>query len=213
MKKYAWLQKRLAKEGLMLAGIAIAALCLMEVASGIEGDAATSLRRVESTLRNTTSQLSAMRQQISKLDTAKQRYVDIRLLRDQEEYSPNNEMLRERLVMLKSKYRLDDSFSLKLSPESQAQGGVFSALNHDVFVRNNMLLSFGAISDLHAFSFLNEFQRSMPGIIRLTNVSLTRTSDINVTNLSSMARGFNPSLVQAEIEFVWVTLTNKEGEK
>ena len=211
MSKQAFLQKTLIREGGISLAIVVAALAVMELVAGFEVSANNSLRQTRSQLSSVTSQLGTMRNQINASGTAQERYVSIRLQRDQEDYGADTELLRERLIKLKDKYRLTDDISLKLSPEESPNVSAFAALNHNVRIRKSMQLKFGAMSDVHVFSFLDSFQRSMPGIIRFTKLDLKRKGDIDVTVLSQMTSGQNPPLVQAEVEFLWVTLSPKAG--
>ena len=210
MSKQAFLQKTLIKEGGIALAVVVATIALMEITAGFEADAQNSLRQTRSQLSSTTSQLGTMRNQISESGSAQERYVGIRLQRDQEDYEADNALMRERLVALKEKYRLTDDLSIKLSPEEVVKTREFSALNHEVAIRKEMLLSFGAMTDLHVFSFLDEFQRVMPGVVRLTKMSLVRKKDLDVSVLSQMTSGGNPPLVEAKIEFLWATLKAKE---
>lgn len=214
MSKQAFLQKLLVKEAAIALAVIVVTVGMMEVTGGIEMDSANSLRQTTSQLNSTSSQLTTMRGQIDKSGSAEKRYVNIRLQRDQEDYAPDNELMRDRLKILKEKYRLGNDLRLALSPEAAPNIREFSPLNHNVLVREKMELSFSAMSDIHVFSFLDEFQRTMPGVVRLIGVSIKRDKDINVSILSQMTSGKSPSVVSAKITFLWATLTPKtEGAR
>ena len=212
MKKQAYLQKLLVKEAGISFGAAGLALGFMLFVSSMEQGAIRSVSQAKTQLNSTNSQLETLRNQIDKSGTAEKRYYEIRSSRDQEDYAQDTDMVRDRLRGLTDKYRLSQDLSLTLSVEKSPNIASLKALNYDVATREGMTLTFSAMSDIHAFSFLDEFQRKMPGVIRLTKFNIKRTGDLTVGTLSQMTSGTAPKLVDVEMEFLWGTL-NPKAEK
>lgn len=212
MSKYSELKKRIVKESAVAGAIIV---LVGAVAMGVTefSDASIASRaEAESALSAANAKVAGLKDQIGKSSSAEKRYADIRLMRSQENYASDTEALKELIRYLKEKYRLTNNFKLTLpSGEVKSDRTEFSALNFDVMVRDDTEIIFGAMSDVHVFSFLDEFLRSSPGIVRLTKFNMTRKSPMDVNTLSQMTSGAVPEVITVEMHFLWAGLKPKDN--
>lgn len=212
MNKARQMQKNLIKLGAVVGGIVVVCVGIMMVTGSMADGANQRKSAAENARNNDASQISTMRTQIEQSGDAEKRFVDISLHHTSGDYSANTDALKEWLREMKDKYRFSDSFKLTLANEKKSDKPEFSALNFDVTVREPMKLEFGAISDTHVFSFVNQLQHDMPGMVRVTKLDITRKSDITTASLREFAAGGTPENVDADIEFTWVGLSPKENK-
>ncbi|PZP86603.1 MAG: hypothetical protein DI582_02365 [Azospirillum brasilense] len=209
MKKIKRMQKKLVKQGaiigvvVVVAGGALFATGSMKNAAVERKNAATSARDQDN------AQIASMRGQIDQSGAAEKRFIEIELAHPSGDYATNSERMKETLRDAKDRYRFANSFKLTLPLETKSAKPEFSALNYDVIERLPVKIELGAISDAHVFSFLDELQKKTPGLLRITNLEMTRRADMDISSYTEMLGGQNPENVGASIEFTWVGIEPK----
>lgn len=207
------LKKQVTREAALRAiGVVIACVVMM-VTGNFSESIATEKVQAQSQLAQAESQLGIMRNQITKTDNAEQRFSDLRVSRDNEEFVTTTETLKDILKKMKEQYRLSDAMRLTISQDNIAEHADFTGLNYKIIVREDMEIKVGTISDLHFFSFLQAMQRRMPGLIRITQMNVTRKSPMSIDVLSQMGTGAKPELVDASVKFTWFTLQKVNSSK
>ncbi|MFN7613216.1 MAG: hypothetical protein ACK5QI_07605, partial [Alphaproteobacteria bacterium] len=63
----------------------------------------------------------------------------------------------------------------------------------------------------HVYSFLDQWLKEVPGIIRVTDFKLNRRAPMSLESLAQMKSGSVPELVDGAIRFTWITLENKSA--
>ena len=213
MNKAKQMQKKLVKLGAIVGGAVVICIVVMVVTSSLADSAAQRKITAEGARNGDTSQIATMRNQIEQSGDAEKRFVDIALKHSSNDYSANTDTLKTWLRDMKEKYRFSDNFKLTLANEKKSDKPQFSALNYEVEVREPMRLEFSAISDTHVFSFINQLQHDMPGLVRITKLELDRKIDITTASLREFAAGSAPENVDADIEFSWIGIAPKEEKK
>jgi hypothetical protein len=213
MKKYDALKKKIIKDAVVAGAIIAGSLVFMMAISGVAESALQDRASSESSLGAAHGQLSSLKMQIEKSGSAEKRYAGIQIERTQENYTADTEAFKEQIRVLKEKYRLTDTLKLSLAPENKSTRPDFATGNYDVMQRDDTQLTFGAMSDVHVFSFIDEFMRSAPGIVRLTKLTLTRKMVMDSAAFTQMASGSVPEVVGVEMHFLWAGLVPKEKPK
>lgn len=200
--------KRLQKKLGMTAAICIAVLVvtggIMAVTGSLASGASERKATAESGRSQDQAQLDTMKQQLEKAGDAEKRFITIQLEHPNQDFSTNSEALKDWLRSAKDQYRFADSFKLTLALEKKSEKPEFANMGFDVIVREPMKLELDAISDMHVFSFLDQFQRDPPGFVRITKVELLRKNDMNATSYRQMLTGLNADFVSAKVEFSWI---------
>lgn len=213
MNKAKQMEKKLVKLAAVAAGIIVFSAGAMIVTGGMATDAEQRKSAAESARNQGNAQVSNIRSQIEKSGDAEKRFLDIALKHSSEDYSANTDALKEWLREMKEKYRFSDNFKLTLALDKASDRPEFSALNFNVTVREPMKLEFGAISDMHVFSFVRQLEQDMPGMVRLTKFEVKRKYDMNVSSFRDMAGGGATEYVDALVEFTWIGIEPKLEEK
>lgn len=209
MNKLQTIKKQVTRQAVMIGGAVIAAFALMMVTGFLADSALERKNQAQSQYTQAESQLGMMRSQLSKSDDAEKRYTDIKLSRDNEDFLNDTEKLKDHLKEMKDQYRFSDAMRLSISTDKVAENPEFSALNYNVIWREDMEMTTGAISDVHIYSFLQDMKRSMPGLIRITHLNLTRKSAMSMQNLAQLGAGNKLDLVDASVKFTWLTIQDK----
>lgn len=213
MNKAKQMQKKLVKLAAIVGGIVVVSIAAMVLTGSLADSALQRKTAADSARNNDSSQISTMRNQIEQSGDAEKRFIDISLNHTSNDYSANTDVLKSWLRTMKDQYRFSDNFKLTLANEKKSDKPEFSALNFDVSVREPMKLEFGAISDTHVFSFIRQLEHDVPGMVRITKLSIQRKADINSASLRDFASGAAPENVDADVEFTWVGLAPKEEKK
>lgn len=209
MNKAKHLQKKLVKTaatGGAIVAVAIGAV----VGSGMLADKELQRKNQAETSRSSdNSQIVNMRNQIDQSGDAEKRFLEISLSHTNPDFSANPNALKKWLRAMKDQYRFSDSFKLTMALPKPADKPEFSTLNFDVSVREPLKLELGAMSDVHVFSFLDQLQRDMPGLVRVSKFTAQRRADYNSSTYRDFSSGVESDFVGAEIEFSWIGITPK----
>ncbi len=192
---------------LVVVGLAAGA---MVFTGGFADSAAEKKSKADSQLSADTTQLNSVRQQLDRSGEAEKRFVDIQLNRTSTDYSNNIDKLKDWMRDAKGRYRFANNFKLNLPPEKAAEKPELAGLDYSINVRNDIVIELEAISDLHVFSFIEDLQKSAPGVARITELSVERRGDLQPQTYLQMTGGMAPYLVTAKLKFNWVGVNPKE---
>ena len=128
------------------------------------------------------------------------------------DYTANNEGIKNWLRNAKNAYRFSNDFKLSITPEKPSDKTELNGLAYDVTMRPEMKIEFQAISDMHVFSFLKDFIKQAPGVVRIDSISLKRKGDMNNAVISQLTAGQAVFMVDASIKFSWIGITPKEAK-
>jgi len=213
MSRLQSLKKQVTRESALIGGGVVAAFVLMMGTGYLSEGAIQRKNMAQSQFTQSESQLGMMRGQINKSDDAEKRYIDIRLDRNNDNFLNDTDELKELLKQMKEQYRLSDNMRLTISADKVSERPEFQALNYKVIVRDDMEITTGAISDVHLFSFLQDMNRRMPGVIRIKSFSMTRKSNMSFENLAQLSSGSRIEMTDGTIKFTWLTLEDKNPPK
>lgn len=212
MSKAANLKKALMRQA-VITGVAVLVATGLIVGSNMMASSALAKRTAaESAFNSLESQLQTMRSQAEKTGSAAVRYVEMRAKRNNEDFSADSGKMRQWLSVAKDIYRLGADSNLVLPPSRQkSDKPELAALEFDVFTLTPVKLEIDAMSDVHIYSFLDDFMMNKPGFIQINSMAVQSTGDGNFTNelAQQLRTGAAPSLVRTIIEFTWIGLQPK----
>lgn len=70
-------------------------------------------------------------------------------------------------------------------------------------------LSFQALSDVKAISFISEFVNNLPGYIIISDVEIDKSHEYSDADFINISLGGNPSIVKVKISFAWYVTRDK----
>jgi len=213
MSKFATLKKKLIKEGGIAAGVTLLVIAVTMGVTEFSDSSALSLTEAQNALSASNAKVTGLTDQINKSGTSEKRYAGIQILRSQENYDSETEALKELIRYLKEKYRLTSSLKLTLANEKQSDRAEFNGLNYHVNVRDDSEILFGAMSDVHVFSFFEDYIRALPVIVSITKFHMTRNMHMDVSTFSQMTSGGTPEVLTVEMHFLWAGLKPKQRDK
>lgn len=213
MNKAKQMQKKLMKLAAIVGGVVVFSAIAVFVTGSLASDAQQRKAAAEGARNSESAQIANIRTQIEQSGDAEKRFVAIELNHNSADYSANTDALKDWLREMKEKYRFGDSFKLTLALDKPSDKPEFSNLNYKVSVREPMKLEFGALSDMHVFSFVQQLQNDMPGLVKITKFEITRKNDMNTNSFRDMAAGSVNEYVDAVVEFTWVGIEPKEKEQ
>ena len=111
------------------------------------------------------------------------------------------------LQALAEKYSIFASSLQVLVPEN-LEAGVFQrktiAISH-----TSGTLSFEALSDVKALTFINEFFSALPGYIVISGLDMNKSHKYLPEDFVSISLGKNPSILKVKVTFSWYVLHDK----
>jgi len=212
MNKYKRLQRDLIKRVIMALAIVFGFALLYFAVSAFEAGEEKAKADAENTLARDKSQVTNLKNQLTQSSTAEKQFIDIRLEHENPDFDANNEAMKNWLRMAKTQYRFSNDFKLSITPVKPTDKAELSGLAYDVTIRPEMKLEFQAMSDMHVFSFIKDFVKQAPGVVRIDGLSLKRKGDMNNATLSQMNAGQSTFLVDANIKFSWIGIAPKESK-
>ena len=79
-------------------------------------------------------------------------------------------------------------------------------------VSSTVTLTFEAISDQYAMSFVDAVKKELPGYVKILSLRINKLDGINEQVIIQASRGEFPSLVKARLQFLWRDLKEKESD-
>ena len=210
MNKAKTMQKKLIKLAVIVAGILAVSGGIMMVTGSLATKATERKSAAESARNSDSSQVSTMRSQIEQSGDAEKRFVEIALNHSSNDYSADTDVLKAWLRDMTERDRFSDDFTLKLANGKPSDKPEFTNLNYEVTVRQPMQLEFGAISDMHVYSFVRQLEQDVPGMVRVTKLDVKRKTDLTASSFRDIASGAGTGNVEAAIEFTWIGISPKE---
>lgn len=213
MNKQKMLKKKIAKHALIAAAIVSVAGGVYFVSATMMDDSVPKKSQADSALMTDQNEINTLKDQLEKSGVAEKRYSEIQQLRNNMDFSSENEALKDFLRLAKDEYQLSSGLKLSLTAEKIAEAKGTTTGNYDVLEHPGMKLEFSALSDAHVFGFIEAMQKSAPGLIRIDTLSLKRVGDIDSTSLDQIRNGGTPYPISAQIDFNWIGLKEKPKDK
>jgi len=213
MNKYIELRKKTLKTAVM-AAIAIAVVAAIYGGLSMMVDSVTEQRTsAEGKLNADNGLLSSLRNQMDKSGEAEKRYSAIQENKASTAFETDIKVLKEFLVNASLRYKLDPP-RIKAATPIISDKPELANFNYNVQAGNRFKISFKAVSDVHVFSFLNEFRNALPGFIRIDAIEIRRLSDLTEPALVAIGTsGTMPLNVEVKVEFTWIGLVSKDKNK
>lgn len=204
----------LRKKTLKIAGMAAAAIAAVAAVyagfSMILDSVAEQRTSAESTFDADNGLLASLRDQLNKSGEAEKRYVAIQENRSTQAYETDIKALEAFLSNARDRYKFGD-LKIKRTTAVVSDKPELANFTFNVQVWNRLRITFKAVSDVHVFSFLEEFRNSVPGFIRVEALEIKRNFDFTDQSLSTIkSSGTMPLNVEAKIEFSWIGLSPKD---
>ncbi len=212
MNKFKRLQQELIRKGVMSLAVVFGFVLFYFAAGEFEDREMKGKADADAALARDKAQAANLKNQLTQSSTAEKRFVEIQLAHDSGDFTANNEAMKNWLRTAKNQYRLSSDFKLSITPEKPTDKAELNGLAYDITIRPEMKLDFQAISDMHVFSFIKDFMKQSPGVVRIDSISLKRKGNMDNAALSQLNAGQTIFLVDASIKFSWIGIAPKEGK-
>lgn len=213
MNKYAVLKKQVIRHGVIMAAGLVGFAVVFFASNQYAASNAAKKATAETEFTTVQGQIAVLEKQIATSGTAEKRFVEIQKKRNNVDFEAKKEAMTAWLSEARTRYRLSSDLKVSYAQEEPTREKELLALDYTITSRpESKLSSVEAISDVHIYSFLSDLLVQNPGIIRIDRFELTRQSDLNATAMSELARGRALTLVNAEIDFNWISLVPKPAK-
>jgi len=209
MSKQKQLKKALVKHAATYGGVVVGFAVLYFGTSAFLSSTLTEKTEADRALSTDQAQVTTLTSQLDKSGIAEKRFIETQSQRVSFDFSANTEALKDWLKNAISQYRLSNNFKLSLTPDKPTSIKELSGTDYEAIEHPGMKLEFSAISDTHAFSFIDDFVKNAPGFIVVETLSLKRTGDIDKNTITMLRGGATPFLVETKMTFNWIGLAEK----
>ncbi len=209
MNKMKALNKRLVKDAVVVVIILAVITGVMLFTSTLVTKAEEKKTQAAAAQAQDASQLAAIRSQLDRSGEAEKRFLEIQLMRNNVDFSSSTDALKTWARDAKQRYRFANNFKLSLPPEKPTDKQELIGIEYDITVREGISMELEAISDVHVYSFIEELERTPPGLVRLSYLQLERKGDMSAQTYAQMVGGVAPPLVSATMQFNWIGINPK----
>lgn len=211
MKKDKALIKRITAEGIIAVIVMGVSVGAMLFAGSLNDSSAESLKKESREVNAVRGKISNIKQQIDESGHSMKTYEKIRELKTTGDFTIDRKKAKIYLSDLRNKYRLS-SLSMTVSPEEGVNDPRLKSIEVDAR-KTQISLTFGGMSDTHLLSFIQDLRASMPGFVKIDQLTLKRDKALDVTVYRQVSRGSTPEVVSGELIFTWVGLAEKKAEE
>ena len=149
------------------------------------------------------SEIATLRSKIDSSGSSQKLFATVVEDRKNEQFEIDNEKVRDVLQDLVKRYRLSVSDKLEYSAEKDFKHPELATVTIPIIVRQEARLKFSAISDLHAYAFMQALSRELPGVVRYTQFKLMRKAPLDAEAVTQLAAGKSVYTVDVELAFDW----------
>ena len=211
MKKQIVLQALLLRVGVVSLLVCFVAISIWAIVSGMESSSEDALMRAKNNLSFKQTEVNSLSNQIENSKGAEVFYAKYILTRTTDRFDGNVDAAKVLLNKLRQDFQLSPDLKLTLSVEAPLTEVEFANLPHSIAVRENTSLSFGGLTDVHAFAFIQALQAGIPGIIEITGLKVSKKDGgLNGAALAQISAGASPVLAEATLNFNWYGLQPKK---
>lgn len=213
MNKLKNLMKKLVRAGVIGAMLIAVSLAAYLGATMFSSDSEKEKKAAQDQYQSDKSLQEDLKHQLSNSDEAGKRFMVIQQNRRTANYDGSSDSLIKYLQQAKLRYKFDQ-FNLsrpqKANPTDKDQ--LKNLSNFDIGTRP-LQFKISAVSDLHVFSFIDDLIADIPGIVRIDNINLKRTQDMNDSLVNMLSSGSKITAVEATVDLTWITVSPKESTK
>jgi len=155
------------------------------------------------------SQVTSLREKYEKIQKNSDVYNEVVSKSAGDGLNINRQVLRKKFDMLKAQYFLNKAKFIMGAVE-ELKGAKFKSTSNTV-VDSEVSIECEAISDEDVYNFIQSLQQELPGVIRMTEFSITRLNRVTDDALRQIAEKGQYSLVKAELKFVWYGIRTQDS--
>ncbi len=155
------------------------------------------------------AEISGLRSKIDSSGASQKIYANLVEERGNSNFVIENEKVRDVLQELVKRHRITVSDKLEYSAERDFKDPALSTVAMPITVRQEAKLKFAAISDVHAYAFLQSLSHELPGTIKYRQFKLSRKFDLDDELITQLALGRTINTVEVEVAFDWFGFKNK----
>jgi hypothetical protein len=210
MRKFDKLKNKMIME-LVVASVIVAVIFGISLfASGLAEDAEKDRRTAQAKLQTIRRDTQIAQERLQSSGASIALYDALKKERDEMSLTISRKEITDSLGRLKEKYRLS-SLNLQMEPEQPFEDEEIRLMKLSV-VKTTIVLEFGGMSDQHLFSFINELRRTLPGFIKVNELSLNREKIFDIEAMRQISQGATPQMVSGTMAFEWYGYPNAAVE-
>ena len=204
------LRKRLIKEGIIF----FLALAILFAAGMMLSDYDDSTLSEKNTKEGENSSLRAQHASIQQelgTDIDVSTYYNTYFAGHNRNFLLNREFAAEWMAVMREKNHLAN-LALTISPTTDMPQD-FMHLKSNIVTKNDVTLTFGAVSDNSIYGFIEAMERALPGIASFKDLRFTRDRELARNVITELSQHHIMPLVTGEISFSWLGMRSVEDAK
>lgn len=104
------------------------------------------------------------------------------------------------------------TFSFSVGDVTEIPNATAAEINHRLISSRIKVEKIGSATDANIYALAQNMKEGFPAAVRIQNLSLTRTRDVNEQALKDLAQGMPVNFIDATLEFDWITMVPKPAE-
>lgn len=201
MRKLEKMKKRVIVEASIAGGIVLVAVGILVFAMHLTSTHTDEMTIAKNAVQAERVKLDDLNKQIEKTGISSQVYEEVVGRKANLNFALDRTALRAVLSQLKGRYRLSH-LAMEVSPAEKFTNKELEALAIEA-MQMRVKLNISAMSDTHIYSFLQDMQQALPGLIKPVVVNLKRDRKFDMEALTQIKAGNTLPMVSGVIEFMW----------
>ena len=199
--KYQQYRKRLLTESVIIAIVAVALGGVAFLFSTISGNYSEENAALKQQVDSITADMNSLQKKYTNIKQDINLYQEVQRKQSEDLLAVNRQAVMDKFNQLRTEYMLDD-LRLSMSPVQPMKDEKYKRKTSMV-TYSEVVVNLNALSDEHVYDLLVKMQKDLPGVSRLTNLSMTRQKTLSDDILRSISAKGSYPLIKTDIKFTW----------
>lgn len=195
-------KRKLIREGSILGGILLVLGLLAGGSDYMASSNETQITALQAQFNSNMSLLTDLENKYQMIKESVDEYTHIKQQITDGFYTLDREKAQEVLARIGKQHRID-KINTQMSPIETYATPEATFQRADVQF-SDVRLSFQAMSDMHVYALVDSLMKELPGIKKITGLSISAVKPFSNELLLEMGAGKRPEMVNAEITFLWM---------
>ncbi len=210
-ERFKLLKKRIIGSGIKAAIMIGGCAACFAVAFYFYQNQSENLKRMETKKRQAQGEVSQLQARIERTNNSMELYNNLIKESKLRKLGLSRKAISILLTRLSEPYRISDVL-INIAPLTEQKADQFMPKTGKI-ITSTITLKYKAISDVHAFLFIEKLFNDFSGYININSFSIRRDSNIEEKNLREILQTGKTSFVDVNIEFEWLGLRPNPSEE
>lgn len=199
--KYHVIRKRLLIESLAVIGLLALGAGVLLLLISMHDEYATENLSLQTQVTQQANELASINDKYTRIQKHHDIYEEAKRKLQNDQLSVSKESVVKLLREYRNQYAIKD-VSVNMSPPKQSASPVYTKKTARISY-SEVSLGMEALTDEDVYKFIGTIYQEFPGIVKITNIKVTRENKLSKEIALQIAKNGRAPLVSAEVKFNW----------